>query len=52
MNLALLTRHAESEFSLRGLTNGDPEIEVALTEAGRAQARLLGEHLLQKSSKQ
>ena len=45
MNQALLTRHAESEFSVRGLTNGDPEIEVALTEAGRAQARLLGEHL-------
>ena len=45
MNQALLTRHAESEFSVRGLTNGDPEIEVALTEAGRAQARLLGEHV-------
>ena len=45
MNRALLTRHAESEFSVRGLTNGDPDIEVALTEAGRAQARLLGEHL-------
>jgi probable phosphoglycerate mutase len=42
---ALLVRHAESEFSVRGLTNGDPEIEVALTERGREQARLLGEHL-------
>jgi len=41
----LLVRHAESEFSVRGLTNGDPEIEVALTERGREQARLLGEHL-------
>jgi broad specificity phosphatase PhoE len=42
---ALLTRHAESEFSVRGLTNGDPEIEVALTEHGREQARRLGEKL-------
>jgi 2,3-bisphosphoglycerate-dependent phosphoglycerate mutase len=41
----LLVRHAESEFSVRGLTNGDPENEVALTERGREQARLLGEHL-------
>jgi broad specificity phosphatase PhoE len=41
----LLARHAESEFSVRGLTNGDPEIEVALTERGREQARLLGQSL-------
>lgn len=45
MQQALLTRHAESEFSVRGLTNGDPEIEVALTELGREQARRLGEQL-------
>ena len=45
MELALLARHAESEFSVRGLTNGDPELEVALTEHGREQARLLGEQL-------
>jgi 2,3-bisphosphoglycerate-dependent phosphoglycerate mutase len=42
---ALLARHAESEFSVRGLTNGDPELEVALTEHGREQARLLGRRL-------
>jgi probable phosphoglycerate mutase len=42
---ALLARHAESEFSVRGLTNGDPELEVALTERGREQARHLGELL-------
>ena len=42
MQLALLARHAESEFSVRGLTNGDPEIEVALTETGREQAHRLG----------
>ena len=41
----LLARHAESEFSVRGLTNGDPEVEVALTELGREQARLLGQSL-------
>ena len=45
MQLALLTRHAESEFSVRGLTNGDPEIEVALTQSGREQAHRLGESL-------
>ena len=45
MEHALLTRHAESKFSVRGLTNGDPEIEVALTERGREQARRLGEQL-------
>jgi broad specificity phosphatase PhoE len=39
---ALLTRHAESEFAVRGLTNGDPGLEVALTELGREQARHLG----------
>jgi 2,3-bisphosphoglycerate-dependent phosphoglycerate mutase len=42
VQLALLARHAESEFSVRGLTNGDPEIEVALTETGREQAHRLG----------
>jgi broad specificity phosphatase PhoE len=45
MEQALLARHAESEFSVRGLTNGDPEIEVALTERGREQARQLGKQL-------
>jgi 2,3-bisphosphoglycerate-dependent phosphoglycerate mutase len=45
MEQALLARHAESEFSVRGLTNGDPEIEVALTGRGREQARRLGEQL-------
>jgi 2,3-bisphosphoglycerate-dependent phosphoglycerate mutase len=42
---ALLARHAESEFSVRGLTNGDPEIDIALTEQGREQARRLGAQL-------
>jgi broad specificity phosphatase PhoE len=43
----LLARHAESEFSVRGLTNGDPETDVALTERGREQARHLGQQLAQ-----
>ena len=45
MQQALLSRHAESEFSVRALTNGDPELEVPLTEQGREQARHLGQQL-------
>jgi alpha-ribazole phosphatase len=39
---ALLTRHAESELSVRGLTNGDPAFACGLTAEGREQARRLG----------
>ena len=42
MERALLTRHAESQASVEGLTNGDPLRDVPLTEAGREQARALG----------
>jgi broad specificity phosphatase PhoE len=42
---AFLTRHAESEASVAGLTNGDPKRAVLLTELGREQARRLGERL-------
>ena len=43
MELAILARHAESEFSSRGVVNGDPTVTGgALTETGRAQARALG----------
>ena len=45
MERALLTRHAESQASVDGRTNGDPRREVELTAAGREQARLLGERL-------
>lgn len=45
MEEAILTRHAESEYSVLGAVNGDPAVAVALTEAGRAQARRLGERL-------
>jgi 2,3-bisphosphoglycerate-dependent phosphoglycerate mutase len=41
----ILIRHAESEYSVRGLMSGDPRIAVGLTDAGREQARLLGEAL-------
>ena len=43
MERLLLARHAESEYSVRGVLNGDPSITVSLTEEGRAQARRLGE---------
>ena len=42
MQTALFARHAETEFSAQGLVNGDPAVSVALTEAGREQARALG----------
>jgi broad specificity phosphatase PhoE len=45
MDRVLLARHAESEFSTRGLTNGDPSVVCGLTAEGRAQARRLGELL-------
>jgi broad specificity phosphatase PhoE len=39
---AILVRHAESEFGVRDLVNGDPSVDNALTEAGREQAAALG----------
>jgi broad specificity phosphatase PhoE len=42
---AILARHAESEFSVRGAMNGDPGLAGALTEDGVEQAKLLGEAL-------
>jgi broad specificity phosphatase PhoE len=42
---AILTRHGESEFSLRGAMNGDPAVACPLTPAGEEQARRLGETL-------
>jgi broad specificity phosphatase PhoE len=41
----VLARHGESELSVVGRTNGDPTLAVALTEAGREQARQLGRDL-------
>ena len=41
----ILARHGESAASVLGLMNGDPAAAVALTAAGREQARHLGEAL-------
>jgi 2,3-bisphosphoglycerate-dependent phosphoglycerate mutase len=45
VNAVILARHGESELSVVGRTNGDPRTPCALTEAGREQARRLGELL-------
>jgi broad specificity phosphatase PhoE len=49
MEEAILSRHAESEYSLRGAVNGDPAVRVALTAEGREQARRLGELLAEEA---
>jgi broad specificity phosphatase PhoE len=41
----ILARHGESEYSSRGLLNGDPSVEVGLTALGEEQARALGRTL-------
>jgi broad specificity phosphatase PhoE len=43
LNEVVLTRHAESELNVLERLNGDPSVEDRLTEAGRGQARALGE---------
>ena len=45
MESAILARHGESELSVVGRTNGEPTVACGLTDAGRAQARRLGELL-------
>ncbi len=45
MKTAILVRHGESVLSLRGDVNGNPEVACPLTDAGREQARALGEAL-------
>ena len=45
MDEAILARHAESEYSVRGTINGDTAVRVALTERGREQARRLGDEI-------
>ncbi len=45
MRLFVLTRHAHSMLNLEGRVNGDPSVEVALTDEGRAEARSLGQQL-------
>ena len=43
MEHAILARHGESVFSVRGLVNGDTAVAGALTEDGVEEARRLGE---------
>lgn len=43
MREIVLARHAESEWNVLERLNGDPAVAVGLTEAGREQARALGE---------
>ena len=45
MQTLILARHGESEYSARGLVNGDASVEVGLTAAGDQQARALGRAL-------
>lgn len=45
MRTLLVARHGESVLSARRIANGDPGVSCPLTEAGRAQARALGEAL-------
>jgi broad specificity phosphatase PhoE len=40
--LLILARHAHSVLNLERRVNGDPTVDVPLTEQGREQARLLG----------
>lgn len=45
MDTVILARHGESVYSVRGALNGDASISLGLTEAGEAQARVLGQDL-------
>jgi len=45
MRRVILARHGESQFSVRGVMNGDPGLAGPLTEEGVEQARTLGEAL-------
>ena len=45
MERLILARHGESDYSARGLVNGDASVRVRLTEAGEEQARALGREL-------
>jgi len=43
MEVAIVARHGESEFSVRGTVNGDPSVAGGgLTDIGRQQAEALG----------
>jgi broad specificity phosphatase PhoE len=43
--LFVLARHAHSTLNVEGRVNGDPSVDVPLSDDGREQARLLGAQL-------
>jgi probable phosphoglycerate mutase len=45
VQLYILARHGESTLNLEQRINGDPSVPVALTDTGRAEARLLGDQI-------
>jgi broad specificity phosphatase PhoE len=45
VELYVLARHGESTLNFENRINGDPAVPVALTEKGRAEARLLGQQV-------
>jgi broad specificity phosphatase PhoE len=45
MRLFVIARHGESALNEQNRVNGDPSVEVPLTEKGRGEARLLGQQL-------
>ncbi len=45
VHLYVIARHGESTLNFENRINGDPAVPVALTEKGRAEARLLGQQL-------
>jgi broad specificity phosphatase PhoE len=47
MRLFVLARHAHSTLNVEGRVNGDPSVEVPLTDAGHVEARALGLQLVQ-----
>jgi probable phosphoglycerate mutase len=47
MRLFMLVRHAHSTLNVEGRVNGDPKVQVPLTEQGREGAAQLGHQLAQ-----
>ncbi len=45
MERLILARHGETDWNVERLVNGDPAVDVRLTERGREEARRLGEEL-------
>src|SRR4029453_2194686 len=43
MQLYVIARHGESTLNLEQRVNGDPTVQVYLTEKGRGEAQLLGQ---------